>query len=729
MGIFYCKKISGISGNVWNGIKSQIQSHAPECLELDEVHMLQQKRIRECPLLNAARENDVGAIRKLLDCESTDLYIRGVVGETALHVAALYDNLEAAKLLLESAPDLVNQTCTSRLFEGQTALHIAAVNQNLNLVKLLIEKGADICSPRAVGTFFAHSHDNLFYFGEHILCFAACVGNEAIVRLLIESGASIQAQDSDGNTILHILTLQPNPNTSCFMYDLILSYNDVDEIDLPSIPNHMGLTPFKLSASEGNIVMFQHLLKKRQQIQWSFGPVSSILYDLSGIDSWGEDQSVLELVVSSRKREARSILDLTPVKELVSLKWRSCGRPYFWFLAAVYLMYMICVTMCCTYRPLKLIPFKSNDTRDPTILMQRSLNEAYVSYEDHLRLVGELISVLGAIFILFLLIPDLLRVGATRYFGQTVLGGPFHVIIILFACMVMSVLVMRVTSSNGEVIPMSLALVLGWCYIMYFTRGFQMLGPFTIMIQKMIFGDLLRFCWLMAVVILGFGAAFFVIFDTQDPAQLGHFMTYPMSLFSTFELFLTIIDGPANYEVDLPFMYSIVFSAFAIVAALLMLNLLIAMMGDTHWRVAHEGDELWRAQVVATTVMLERKMPKCLWPRLGICGRNFGLGNTWYLRVEERQDLDKKKVKKIVEALQGSDDEEDEPDRKTKRIELPEEKVVSKRVSISETPVLLRRLSQRKASSGWNLIKRASIDQLQGKVNYALDIDEEVYNV
>jgi hypothetical protein len=49
--------------------------------------------------------------------------------------------------------------------------------------------------------------------------------------------------------------------------------------------------------------MFQHLMQKRKHIQWTYGPLTSTLYDLTEIDSWGEELSFLELVVSSKKRE------------------------------------------------------------------------------------------------------------------------------------------------------------------------------------------------------------------------------------------------------------------------------------------------------------------------------------------------------------------------------------------------------------------------------------------
>ncbi|XP_024072217.1 transient receptor potential cation channel subfamily V member 6-like [Terrapene carolina triunguis] len=723
----------GLLLGLWNSLLRRFQSEKSWTRRLDEINLLQQKRIWESPLLQAAKENDVQTIQRLLTCHTCDIHQRGALGETALHVAALYDSMEAAQILMDAAPELVNEAMTSEFYAGETALHIAVVNKNFKLVKAMLEKGADVNNPRATGYVFRPSSHNLIYFGEHILSFAACVGSEEIVQLLIKHGANIRAQDTLGNTVLHILVLQPNKIFACQMYNFLLSYDkserELGALDL--IPNNEGLTPFKLTGVEGNTVMFQHLMQNRKHIQWTFGPLVSTLYDLTEIDSWGDDQSLLELIVTTKKREARRILDLTPVNELVSLKWNKYGRPYFCILALFYVLYMICFTMCCVYRPLKHRQSNKTHERDNTIYIQKLLQESYATPEDNLRLVGELITVIGAIVILILEIPDIFRVGVTKYFGQTILGGPFHIIIITYACMILVTMVMRLTSTTGEVVPMSFALVLGWCNVMYFARGFQMLGPFTIMIQKMIFGDLMRFCWLMAVVILGFASAFYVIFQTENPDELGHFYNYPIALFSTFELFLTIIDGPANYEVDLPFMYSITYSAFAVIATLLMLNLLIAMMGDTHWRVAHERDELWRAQVVATTVMLERKLPQCLWPRSGICGQEYGLGDRWYLRVEDRCEGRQHKMHRYMEAFKFQITEDFDKYSQNKQ-ELEDDKDTEapyRKKTPCSTPAVSPSLSRRSSSHGWDILRHSTLGQLQGHVNLSMEKEEEIYHV
>lgn len=60
-----------------------------------------------------------------------------------------------------------------------------------------------------------------------------------------------------GNTILHILALQPNKMTACHAMDIIMSHDaEMDQpVDLDAVPNFRGLTPLKLAAKEGNTVV------------------------------------------------------------------------------------------------------------------------------------------------------------------------------------------------------------------------------------------------------------------------------------------------------------------------------------------------------------------------------------------------------------------------------------------------------------------------------------------
>ncbi|KAF5904452.1 transient receptor potential cation channel subfamily V member 6-like, partial [Clarias magur] len=212
--------------------------------------------VNEIPLFYATKLNNVGCIKKLLDCSTTNIFERGALGETALHVAVMNDNFEAAVALMDGAPELINEPMTSEFYYGLTALHLAVINQNINLVQELIDRGADVVTPRVTGIYFSKRKGGLFYYGEHILAFACCIGNEKIISMLIKAGANIQAQDSRGNTILHILVLQPNKMIACQIMDMLLALDAKREptVPLDMVPNYKGLTTLKLAAKQGNVV-------------------------------------------------------------------------------------------------------------------------------------------------------------------------------------------------------------------------------------------------------------------------------------------------------------------------------------------------------------------------------------------------------------------------------------------------------------------------------------------
>uniref|UniRef100_A0A4W5QBL1 Transient receptor potential cation channel, subfamily V, member 6 n=1 Tax=Hucho hucho TaxID=62062 RepID=A0A4W5QBL1_9TELE len=645
----------------WRQLRFRLQNRKGWKETLDETFLLQNKRTNGVPLFFAAKENNAGCIKKLLDCASTNIFERGALGETALHVAVMNDNMEAALVLMDGAPELINEPMTSDLFLGMTPLHIAVVNQNFNLVRSLIGRGADVATPRVTGLYFRKRRGGLLYYGEHILAFAACVGNQDIISMVINAGASTRAQDSIGNTVLHILVLQPNKTIACLALDLLLARDvELDQaVPLDMVPNYRGLTPFKLAAKEGNLVAFQHLVNRRRVIQWNLGPLTSNLYDLTEIDSLVADNglSVLELIVGSQRREARRILEVTPVRQLVNAVICLCLM----LLLLLYLLYIGTFTLCCVYRPLKDAPenYTVSDM-DKTIRVQKTLKESYVTYGDNLRLAGEMISVLGALVILLLEIPDMLRVGAKQSFGQTALGGPFHVILIAYAFLVVLLCVFRVSGVQGEAVVMAVCLVLGWSNVMFFARGFQMLGPYVIMIQKIIFGDLTKFMWLSFILLIGFSTSLWMVYMTQDPDSLPAYRSFPITLFSLFELSVGLIDLPVDHTITTPPIVHVLHCTFSAVSYILLINLLTAMMSDTQWRVAQERDELWRTQVVATTLMLERRLPRCLWPRLGVCGLLYGLGERWYLRVEDRNDPLVQKMRRYVQAFSKDEDQSKE---------------------------------------------------------------------
>jgi ankyrin repeat protein len=94
-------------------------------------------------IASAAQSGDVEALRQRLDARPdliNALAGRGFPKATALHLAALRNQHEAARLLIERGADL-----DAREFPDNAApLHFAAMYGDLDMVRLLVEAGADV---------------------------------------------------------------------------------------------------------------------------------------------------------------------------------------------------------------------------------------------------------------------------------------------------------------------------------------------------------------------------------------------------------------------------------------------------------------------------------------------------------------------------------------------------------------------------------------------------------
>lgn len=94
-------------------------------------------------IASAAQSGDVDALRQRLDARPdliNALAGRGFPKATALHLAALRNQHEAARLLIERGADL-----DAREFPDNAApLHFAAMYGDLEMIRLLVETGADV---------------------------------------------------------------------------------------------------------------------------------------------------------------------------------------------------------------------------------------------------------------------------------------------------------------------------------------------------------------------------------------------------------------------------------------------------------------------------------------------------------------------------------------------------------------------------------------------------------
>ncbi len=82
-----------------------------------------------------------------------------------------------------------------------------------------------------------------------------------------------------------------------------------------------------------------------------------------------------------------------------------------------------------------------------------------------------------------------------------------------FSLCIICINILRLLEMGIYTSILAIASILGWSYMLSFVLAFRFTGPFVVMIYKMLLNDVLRFCIIYGIFLIGFSQAFFVVFD------------------------------------------------------------------------------------------------------------------------------------------------------------------------------------------------------------------------
>ncbi|XP_067294440.1 transient receptor potential cation channel subfamily V member 1 [Pseudorasbora parva] len=558
--------------------------------------------------------------------------------------------------------DLVNAAYTDSFYKGQTALHVAIERRSAKFVQILVKKGADVHA-KACGKFFQPNQEMCFYFGELPLSLAACTNQLDIVDFLMDNpyqAVDVGKRDSHGNMVLHALVSiadnsAENTEFVIAMYDHILIKADQlhPKIKLEEIENNMGFTPIQLAAKTGKSGLFKHIVQRefkgrihlsRKITEWAYGPVCSSLYDLSSIDTY-EKNSALEIVVYGSEIPNRlEMLHIEPFNRLIEEKWERFAQRMFMFNFIVYIIYLFIFTAVAYHRE-EGKDYSNNQSLKPPFTYKKDTH-------GYLLQTGQIIILIGALYFFIKGLIDMFR--KRPRFQSLVIDGYTDQLFFLQAVLLLVCAMLYCFGKDEYLAFLVLSLALSWVNLLYFSRGSKNMGIYSVMIQKMILGEIRRFLVVYLVFLIGFSAAVVTLLDEESINSRSLLApvngnedckkpTFRNIYFTTLELFKFTI-GMGDLEFTDHYKYKEVFYVllilYIVMTYILMLNMLIALMNQSIEAMSTESTSIWKLQRAITTLDMEWILPNCLKTKLR-SGEEKDLGGVqepdrrWCFSVEE----------------------------------------------------------------------------------------------
>lgn len=321
-------------------------------------------------------------------------------------------------------------------------------------------------------------------------------------------------------------------------------------------------------------------------------------------------KTVLECLVQNGRHE---LLSIEKLDALLQVKWQVLRWRVFGLRLLFTVAFLICFHMATITRsvlPSSRLLFRcSFSPADSAALSASELEDAYASCKS-----ATICESLVAVFAGMKMLADLRRMWRMGWRAYVVesRGAMLleHCISTLtWALLIIAYSLDAVYGRETSRQPFAFAAIVANSSLLWFLLGAEMTGPFVITLYKMMFGDVLRFLILLFILFLAFTQAFLML---SSPSTLG--LSGGVGFAEILRLLFQKLINPDLMDPSLDSSYLAPMVFFTILVPIVLVNLLIASLGQTFQTVHQEANLQWKLERARIVLSLEEDVPS--WLRL-----------------------------------------------------------------------------------------------------------------
>ncbi|XP_040289767.1 transient receptor potential cation channel subfamily A member 1-like [Bufo bufo] len=501
-------------------------------------------------------------------------------GQTVMHEVCKSWHTEVAQFLIKRHAD-INKPDRY----GVTPLHVAAAMDYSDMIAFLLKQGANISAVtngKQTPLHYAAKYDAV-----HSL------------KVLLKHDADTNARDHKQRTALHLASELDRSEAARLMLNLKCDASVQDDTGLSCLTMMVvNMPPVATQALD------QFLIKDRANRKQHFY-LNLVEPSTSGFKET-QAKSPLEVIVQSRQLD---IIMHPVIQKLIEVKWRFFGRKNIAIMLSLNLLFIISWTalgIASSLPRTEDAPYKFPEDAWRIIVicialgltLYQIVEEFKEIYQSKVKMnlwkewrKKELERDFKYCHPMWPEEKEYLQKGIDdlQYIQPAYFKDFWNVFDWIVYFLLLAVIVTHIADvivkSNADlhvshVRVFAVTIIFLWLRLMKHARAIRLLGPFIVMLGKIV-TDVLKFLYLYGEFYIPYACAFWIIFG----GKVHNMATVPQMLFTIFRM--TLVDDynfGDMYAVD-PVMAYILCGTFLGVSSILCINLLIALLADTFQRV------------------------------------------------------------------------------------------------------------------------------------------------